>query len=95
MRSNIYGSEIRIFRQHSDFQSRVDVSRRGEPKITQRLITYLAGEITVHYKDKFHTKKGTEPEYSKSHFGDLVSFIYQFEAMLQNLAGKNLSDLSN
>lgn len=95
MRSNIYGSEIRIFKQHSDFQKRIDISRRGEPRITQRLITYLAGEITVHYKDKFHTKKGTQPEYNKSLFSDLVDFVYQFESMLQDLAGKNLSDLSN
>src|SRR3972149_10661518 len=94
MRSNLYGSEIRVFKQHPDFQERVEVSKRGKTRITQRLITYLAGEITVHYKDKFHTKKGTEPEYSKSHFSDLVSFIYQFEDMLKDLAGKNLSDLN-
>lgn len=50
MRSNIYGGEIRIFKQHPDFQKRIDVSRRGEPRISQRLITYLAGEITVHYQ---------------------------------------------
>lgn len=95
LRSTLAGSEIRIFKQHPDFQERVDMSRRGETRITQRLITYLAGEITVHYKDKFHTKKGTEPEYSKNMFTDLVSFVYQFEAMLKDLAGRNLSDLGN
>lgn len=97
MRSNIYGGEIRIFKQHPDFQKRIDISRRGEPRISQRLITYLAGEITVHYKDKFHTKKGTQPDlqYNKSLFSDLVDFVYQFETMLQDLSGKNLSDLSN
>jgi len=94
LRSVLVGSEIRIFKKHPDFQKRVDILRSGGSKITQRLITYLAGEITVHYKDKFHTKKGTEPEYSKSHFSDLVSFIYQFEDMLKDLAGKNLSDLN-
>ena len=94
LRSILAGSEIRIFKKHPDFQERVDILRRGGSKITQRLITYLAGEITVHYKDKFHTKKGTQPEYSKSHFSDLVSFIYQFEGMLKDLAGKNLSDLN-
>lgn len=94
MRSNLYGSEIRIFKQHPDFQERVEVSRRGETRITQRLITYLAGEITVHYKDKFHTKQKEQPEYNKNMFTDLVGFIYQFEEMLKDLAGNNLSDLS-
>lgn len=94
LRSVLVGSEIRIFKNHPDFKERVDILRRGGSKITQRLITYLAGEITVHYKDKFHTKKGTQPEYSKSHFSDLVGFIYQFEDMLKDLAGKNLSDLN-
>src|SRR3989304_4424814 len=92
MRSNLYGSEIRIFKQHPDFQERVEVSRRGETRITQRLITYLAGEITVHYKDKFHTKQKEQPEYNKNMFTDLVGFIYQFEEMLKDLSGKNLSD---
>jgi len=95
MRSNLYGSEIRIFKQHPDFQERVEVSRRGETRITQRLITYLAGEITVHYKDKFHTKQKEQPEYNKNMFTDLVGFIYQFEEMLKDLSGKNLSDLSS
>lgn len=94
LRSVLVGGEIRIFKKHPDFQDRVNFSRRGGSKITPRLITYLAGEITVHYKDKFHTKKGTQPEYSKSHFSDLVGFIYQFEDMLKDLADKNLSDLN-
>jgi hypothetical protein len=95
LRSTLAGSEIRIFKQHPDFQERVDMSRRGETRITQRLITYLAGEITVHYKDKFHTKQKEQPEYNKTMFTDLVGFVYQFEAMLKDLAGKNLSDLGN
>ena len=95
LRSTLAGSEIRIFKQHPDFQERVDMSRRGETRITQRLITYLAGEITVHYKDKFHTKQKEQPEYNKAMFTDLVGFVYQFEAMLKDLSGKNLSDLGN
>lgn len=93
-RSQLAGNEIIIFQKHPDFQERVDVSRKKEPKITQRLITYLAGEITVHYKDKVHTKHKAQPEYNINMFSDLVSFIYQFETMLQDLAGKNLSDVN-
>ena len=94
LRSVLVGGEIRVFKQHPDFQARVDISRKGAMLISPRLITYLAGEITVHYKDRLHTRKGTQPEYSKSLFNDLVGFIYQFEALLKDLAGKNLSDLN-
>jgi hypothetical protein len=93
MRSELFGSEIRIYQQHPDFKERVKGFRSGKQKITQRLITYLAGEITVHYKDKFHNKMG-QPEYNKSMFSGLVSFIYQFESMLSDLVNTNLSDLS-
>lgn len=93
-RSRILGGEIEIFRRHPDFEARVDVSRRGKQKITQRLITYLAGEITVHYKDKFHNKMG-QPQYNKSMFVDLMDFVYKFEEMLADIAGRNLSDLSD
>ncbi len=94
IRSSLIGNEITIFKQHTDFQDRVDVSRKREAKITQRLITYLAGEITVHYKDKFHNKNG-QPEYNKKLFIDLVSFVYEFEKMLKDLSGKNLADLNS
>jgi len=94
LRSVLVGGEIRVFKQHPEFQARVEISRKGAMLISPRLITYLAGEITVHYKDRLHTRKGTQPEYSKSLFNDLVGFIYQFEALLKDLAGKNLSDLN-
>lgn len=93
LRSVLVGNEIRIFKGHSDFEKRVETSRRGGKRLTQRLITYLAGEITVHYKDQFHQKMG-QPVYDKRMFVDLVGFVYRFESMLADLAGKNLSDLS-
>jgi hypothetical protein len=50
-RSQLIGGNIRIFREHPDFENRIKYSQTKEPKVSQRLITYLAGEITVHYKD--------------------------------------------
>ena len=90
IRSQLIGGQIRIFKEHKDFQSRVDRSRTKEPKVSQRLITYLAGEITIHYKDKLQTRYG-QPEYNKELFENLVEFIYQFEEMVKDLAGQNLS----
>ena len=85
--------EIRIFKRHPDFEERVKSKRSGKQKITERLITYLAGEITVHYKDRFHNRKG-QADYNKYMFIDLVAFIYKFEGILNDLVGQNLSDLS-
>lgn len=95
LRSMEVDGSIIIFKNHPDFIERVDMSSRiGEPRVTQRLITYLAGEITVHYKDKFHTKTG-QPDYNKQLFVNLVEFIYQFESMLKDLVNKNLSDVTD
>lgn len=93
LRSQYIDGNIIIYREHPDFLERVDsTSRRGDSRISQRLVTYLAGEITVHYKDILQTRNG-QPEYNKDLFVNLVEFIYQFESMLVGLVGRNLSDL--
>lgn len=92
IRSQLIAGSIRIFKEHLDFKSRVKMSRTKEPKISQRLITYLAGEITVHYKDKLQTREG-QAEYNKRMFENLVEFIYMFEDMVSGLVDRNLSDL--
>ena len=88
-RSALIGGTIWIYKKHPEFISRVDKKRIGESKITQRLITYLAGEITVHYKDKLETKGGLQPEYNKKMFRDVVDFIYSIEEELKGLEGAN------
>lgn len=92
-RSILIDGEIRIFKKHPDFEERVKESANGEKKISERLITYLAGEVTVHYKDEFFKKNMQQPEYDKELFKDLVEFIYKFEKELSSLNGKNLSDI--
>jgi len=93
LRSKLVGDEIQIYKMHADFQDRVKYTRQGETKITERLITYLAGEITVHYKDRFYNRAG-QPEYNKNMFVNLMDFVYQFENSLSALEGKNLSEFS-
>ncbi len=93
-RSTLVGGTIIIFKKHPDFSSRVDKKRIGESKITQRLITYLAGEITIHYKDKFETRGGQQPEYNKKMFRNVVDFIYKIEEALKGLEGKNPEDFN-
>lgn len=92
LRSEFMANEIRIFKDHEDFISRVTFANNGESKISQRLITYLAGEITIHYKDIYYSKTG-QPEYNKNMFISVVDFIYQFEYMLKDMVNKNLADI--
>lgn len=88
------GSYIIIYKNHPDFQLRVSHSRQGETTVTERLISYLASEITVHYKDLFFNKmQDGQPAYNKTMFEGFVDFIYQFEKLLQDFRGKNLSEL--
>ena len=95
LRSMLSGDEIVIFKKHEDFQRRVRPSRQGDSKITHRLLAYIAGEITVHYKDQFYNKhENGQPEYNKNMFISMAEFMYQLEDMLAPLDNKNLSELS-
>ena len=70
-------------------------------KITERLVSYLASEIAIQYKDKFFAVRGKQPEVQaimnqrKDLFVDIVSFSYQFESTLQPFVGKNLLTLES
>ena len=94
-RSSLIDDTIYIYRQHPDFLERISKTRAGKKhKITQRLVTYLAGEMTVHYKDKFHNKQG-QPDYGKWMFQDLTDSIYFIERALSGLVDLNLNTLGS
>jgi hypothetical protein len=95
LRSILSGNEIVLFKKHTDFQKRVRPGRQGDSKITNRLLAYIAGEITVHYKDQFYNKhENGQPEYNKNMFVGMAEFMYELEDMLAPLDNKNLSELS-
>ena len=97
----IEGGAIIIYKSHPDFQERLKKTNQGEMKITERLVSYLASEIAIQYKDKFFAVRGKQPEVQaimnqrKDLFVDIVSFSYQFESMLQPFVGKNLLTLES
>lgn len=100
LRSNfIEGGAIVIYKSHPDFQERVKRTYQGELKITERLISYLASEIAIQYKDKFFATRQKQPEVQallnsrKDSFINLIDFSYDFESMLQRYVGKNLLTL--
>ena len=61
-------------------------------KITPRLLTFLAGEISVHFLDKYFLRESL-PQYSKQQLSHQVQFIYKFEAALQSYIGKDIGSL--
>jgi len=95
----IEGDAIIIYKNHPDFQERIKRTLQGILKITERLISYLATEIAIHYKDKFFEIKKKQPEIQtilssrKESFINLSDFIYEFEKLLQPHVGKNLITL--
>lgn len=95
----IEGLAIIIYTSHPDFQERVRRTYQGEMRITERLVSYLSSEISIHYKDKFFDKRGKQPEvqailnHRKDLFVDIVEFSYQIEKELQPFVGKNLLTL--
>jgi hypothetical protein len=100
LRSNfIDGGAIIIYKSHPDFEERVKRTYQGDLKVTERLVSYLASEIAIQYKDKFFAVRAKQPEVQailnsrKDSFIDLIDFSYEFEQLLQPFVGKNLLTL--
>lgn len=91
-RSNLVWWEIWIFKEHPDFLSRKRTWSNNELILTERLVTYIAWEITVHYKDEFYNKNW-QPERNIEMFESVVEFIYKFENQLKDLIWKDLSNI--
>ena len=86
-----------IFKEHPDFISRSkhkNTKKINKELITQRLVTYIAGEVTVHAKDLLAHKRGqTDRPYNKEMYINLMDFVYKFEDRMQFLVGKNADEL--
>lgn len=93
----VEGEGITIYTTHPEFKKRI----RNNKIINQRLISYLASQIMIRFKDKFYDKKGKQPEVqsilnSRSDlFDDMMFGVYEFEEMLQPLNGKSLINLED
>jgi hypothetical protein len=92
IRSQLVGGMIRIWCEHPDFVDRLSWSRTREKIITQRLVTYIAGEITVHYKDQMQSRFG-QAEYNIEMFRDLIDWMYKFEQGISKMSGMKFSEL--
>ncbi len=89
--------DLRIFIDHPEFQKRQSYTQGGEgkrqPKVTQRLISYLAGEITVHFEDQVVGKRSSgNPEYGIKLFKDLTERRNEFEELIQHMENQNFKE---
>jgi len=81
-RSRLLDGTIIINVGHADFESRLDHSRQGQARVTERLINYLAGVISIHYKDQYYEKYRNQPERRDQLFDEQVDFICRLEMAL-------------
>lgn len=89
-RSELFGIEVIIYRKHSDFDERIDNNTTGE-KISYSLITYIIGEMLIHYTDKYFSENETNSKNSKDKYIFLTSRLYRLEKELKSLVGKPIS----
>jgi hypothetical protein len=81
-RSRFLDGTIYINVGHEDFDVRVGYSRQGGLRLTERLVNYLAGVVSIHYKDVYYDKYKNQPERRDQLFDEQVDFICRLEAAL-------------
>ena len=81
-RSQFSNGTININMGHPDFRDRIERTRKGELKITQRMISYVAAVISIHYKDQYYEKYHNQPDQRTDLFDQQVEFIFRLEKTL-------------
>jgi len=85
IRSNLIDGTIMINSLHPQFEERVKTTRPGRMKMTDRLISYIAGTVSIHYKDAFYEKYRRQPDKRTQLFDDQLEFICRMEVALQGI----------
>lgn len=82
-RSHLIDGTIYINTAHPQFRERMQQTRQGRPKFTDRLGGYLANTVAIHYQDQFYVKYGRQPERRDQQFDDMVDFACRLETALR------------
>lgn len=90
-RSEIFGTQVVIYKKHPDFTTRLDITRLGVEKITYSLFNYLLCEFFLHYVTVEESDKEIN---TKDQLIMFTNYIYTAEAQLKSYAGKNLNELT-
>lgn len=89
IRSQRNGNQILIFQQHPEFIKRMKVNLKKEWTVTPALISYLACEIAIHFRDEIIVSRGVS-QYNKEQMIEFAEFVYRFEECLSALPGRVL-----
>jgi len=82
LRSQFNNGVISINMEHPDFEKRIKRTHQGALKIEDRLISYLAAVISIHYKDQYYEKYRNQPDVRTELFDQQVDFIFKLESAL-------------
>jgi len=81
-RSQFNSGTILINMEHPDFRERIERTRKGELQLTDRLISYIAAVVSIHYKDQYYEKYHNQPNVRTDLFDEQVDFIFRLENTL-------------
>jgi len=97
IRSDLIEDTIYIYKEHYEYKNRK--SEKNPHEITSALISYIAGEISIHFKDEVFNKnkKQIDNMERKEQFSSVIEFIHSFENSLRskNIEGKSIFTLEN
>lgn len=82
-RSWLLDGAIYINTAHPDFKDRLVYNRQGRARFTDRLGSYLAATVSIHYKDQFYARYGRQPERRDQMFDEQVAFQCRLESALR------------
>lgn len=88
LRSVISGNIVHIFRKHEDFQIRVKTSPKGHEEVNQRLISYIAMEVSLHYLNR-KTNQTTD-SCQENRLRQFISTALRLEDKLKSLDGMKI-----
>jgi len=82
LRSQFTDGTISINMEHQDFRERIERTRKGELRVTPRMLSYIAAVISIYYKDQYYKKYHSQPDKRTDLFDEQVDFIFRLEKTL-------------
>lgn len=88
LRSVMSGNTVHIFRKHEDFQMRVKSSPKGHEEVNQRLVNYIAMEVSMHYLNRKTNQIADESNENK--IRNFITTVLRLEEKLKSLDGMKI-----
>jgi hypothetical protein len=88
LRSVMSGNTVHIFRKHEDFQMRVKSSPKGHEEVNQRLINFIAMEVSMHYLNRKTNQIADDSNENRSR--NFITTVLRLEEKLKSLDGTRI-----